>query len=90
MAEVSQRTKGHRDAVHTVSRARGFTMTLPCVGRVRVPHPEQLAFYGALGVLAVVEIIDWPVALLVGVGHMLVQDDHNRIVQEIGEALEEA
>ena len=90
MAEVSQRTKGQRDAVHTVRHAQGFSMTLPCVGRIKVPHPEQLAFYGALGVLAAVEIIDWPVALLVGVGHLLVQDEHNRVVQEIGEALEEA
>lgn len=90
MAEVSQRRTGHRDAVHSVRHARGFSVTLPCVGRVKVPHPEQLAFYGALGVLAAVEIIDWPVALLVGMGHLLVQDEHNRIVQEIGEALEEA
>ena len=44
----------------------------------------------ALGVLAALEIIDWPVALLVGAGHLMVQNDHNRIVQEVGEALEDA
>ena len=44
----------------------------------------------ALGVLAAVEIIEWPVALVLGAGHFLVQEDHNRVVQEIGEALEEA
>lgn len=68
--------------------ARGFAMTLPVVGRVKVPHPEQLAYYGALGILAAVEIIDWPVALLLGAGHALMQNEHSRVVQEVGEALE--
>ncbi|MBN3457359.1 MAG: hypothetical protein E6Q55_24360 [Mycolicibacterium mageritense] len=80
----------HREAVHRVREARGFTVTLPAIGRVRVPHPEQLAYYGALGILAAVEIIDWPVALVLGAGHVLMHNEHNRIAQEVGEALEEA
>lgn len=90
MAENSKQTRGHRDAVHAVRGARGFAVTLPVVGRVKVPHPEQLAYYGALGVLAAVEIIDWPVALLLGAGHVLMQNEHNRVVQEVGEALQDA
>ncbi|MGV0592875.1 hypothetical protein [Mycobacterium vulneris] len=90
MAENSKTATGHRDAVRTVRDARGFAMTLPVVGRVKVPHPEQLAYYGALGVLAAVEIIDWPVALLLGAGHMLMHNEHNRIAEQVGEALEEA
>jgi hypothetical protein len=65
-------------------------MNLPGVGQVKVPHPEQLAFYGALGILAAVQVIDWPVALVLGVGHMLLHNEHNRIAQEVGEALAEA
>lgn len=90
MAEKSTQPSGHRHAVGAVRDARGFAMTLPIVGRVKVPRPEQLAYYGALGVLAAVEIIDWPVALLLGTGHVLMQNEHNRVVQEVGEALEEA
>lgn len=90
MAENSKSAPSHRGAVHAVRDARGFAMTLPVVGRVKVPHPEQLAYYGALGVLAAVEIIDWPVALLLGAGHMLMQNEHSRVVQEVGEALEGA
>ena len=90
MPEKSQPAQSHREAVQRVRDARGFALTLPVVGRVAVPRPEQLAFYGALGVLAAVEIIDWPVALLLGAGHLLVQHEHSRIAQEIGEALEEA
>jgi hypothetical protein len=89
MAEESAPTT-HRDAVERVREAQSFIVTLPVVGRVRVPRPEQLAFYGALGALAAVEIIEWPVALVLGVGHALMQNEHSRVAQEVGEALEEA
>ena len=87
MAEKSRTVKSHREAVHAVQGAQGFAMTLSVVGRVTVPHPEQLAYYGALGILAAVEVIDWPVALLLGAGHLLMQNEHNRIAEQVGEAL---
>jgi xanthosine utilization system XapX-like protein len=89
MAEKSAPRK-HRDAVNRIREAESFAVTLPLVGRVQVPRPEQLAFYGALGALAAVEIIEWPVALVLGVGHALMHNEHNRVAQEIGEALEDA
>lgn len=88
MAEKTQTS--HRNAVDRVMAAQGFAVDLPVVGRVRIPPPEHLAFYGALGVLAVAEIIEWPVALILATGHWLVQNQHNRFAHEIGEALEEA
>jgi hypothetical protein len=87
MSEESLATR-HRNVVDRVRDAHGFAVTLPVVGRVRVPHPEQLAYYGALAALAAVEIIDWPVALALAAGHALIEDQHNRVAQEIGEALE--
>ena len=89
MAESSRRTP-QRDAVQKVREAQSFAVNLPVIGRVRLPRPEQLAFYGALGVLAAVEIIEWPVALVLATGHLLMQDEHNRVVEEIGEAMETA
>ena len=89
MAEKSAQTK-HRDAVRRIRNAEKFTVTLPVLGRVQVPRPEQIAFYGALGALAAVEIIEWPVALVLGVGHALLHNEHSRVAQEIGEALEDA
>jgi xanthosine utilization system XapX-like protein len=88
MAEESRHT--HRDAVERVREAQTFAVTLPLLGRVRLPRPEQLAFYGALGALAAVEIIEWPVALVLGVGHALMQNEHSRVAHEVGEALEDA
>ena len=90
MSETSPRTATHREAVRRVRDAESFAVDLPVLGRVRLPRPEQLAFYGALGVLAAVEIIEWPVALVLAAGHVLIHDEHSRIAQEIGEALEEA
>ena len=89
MAEESRRS-AHRDSVRRIREAQTFAVNLPVLGRVRVPRPEQLAFYGALGALAAVEIIEWPVALVLGVGHALMQNEHNRVAQEVGEALEDA
>ncbi|MFF3575251.1 hypothetical protein [Nocardia jiangxiensis] len=88
MAEKS--LTGHRNAVDRVLSAQGFAVDLPGIGRVRIPRPEQLAYYGALGALAAAEIIEWPVAVVLAAGHWLIQDQHNRIAHQIGEALEEA
>ncbi|WP_433567448.1 hypothetical protein ACQP1O_20975 [Nocardia sp. CA-151230] len=88
MAEKS--STGHRNTVDRVLAAQGFAVDLPMIGRVRIPRPEQLAYYGALGALAAAEIIEWPVALVLATGHWLIQDQHNRIAHQIGEALEEA
>lgn len=88
MVEKSQTS--HRNAVDRVLAAQGFTVDLPVVGRTRLPRPEQLAYYGALGALAAAEIIEWPVALVLAAGHWLARNEHNRVAHEIGEALEEA
>ncbi|KUI17611.1 hypothetical protein AU193_14515 [Mycobacterium sp. GA-1285] len=90
MAKSSKNAATHRDAVQRVRDAQMFSMDLPMVGRVKIPRPEQLAFYGTLGVLAAVEIIEWPVALALAAGHVLLQNEHNRVAHEIGEALEDA
>lgn len=89
MAEIPEQTASRRDAVQKVRGAQSFSVTLPVIGRVPLPRPEQLAFYGALGVLAAAEIIEWPVALVIGAGHFLVQEDHNPVVREVAEAMED-
>jgi hypothetical protein len=98
MAEKSRSTRSRstvtrstvKSARERVRDAQTFTVELPLVGRVRLPHPEQLAYFGALGALAAVEIIDWPVALVLAAGHALAENHHNKVVEELGEALEDA
>jgi hypothetical protein len=90
MTKSSSHATSQREAVQKIREAQTFAVDLPVVGRVRLPRPEKLAFYGALGVLAAVEIIEWPVALVLATGHLLLQDEHSRVAQQIGEALEDA
>jgi cation-transporting P-type ATPase I len=53
----------------------------------RVPPPDQLAFYGGLGVLAALNVVNWPVALAIGVGAAVVARRVNaRPPAEPGEA----
>ena len=65
-------TNGDHDPRHLIERASKFSLRVPVVGTVRVPPPDQMAFYGALGLLAALNVIDWPVALAVGVGQAVV------------------
>ena len=65
-------------------------LDVPLVGTVTLPPPEQLAFYAGVGTLAVLEIIEWPVALVLAAGHALAHNRHNQIINEFGEALEAA
>jgi hypothetical protein len=90
MAQQTRRKPSHAEAVQKVREAQGFAVSLPVVGRVSVPRPEQLAFYGGLAALAALQIIDWPVALAITAGHVLASQHHNRVLEELGEALEEA
>jgi hypothetical protein len=90
MTEKSTRNVSHRGAVERVRDAETFAVTLPALGQVRIPRPDQLAYYGALAGLAALEIIDWPIALVIGAGHVLASNHHNKVAQELGEALEDA
>lgn len=78
-----------REAVQRIREAETFAIELPVVGQVTVPRPEQLAYYGGLGLLAVFGLLDWPVALVIAAGHILASNHHNHVLEELGEAMEE-
>jgi hypothetical protein len=70
---------------HTIS------VTLPDdLGTIRLPEPQRLAYYGGLLALAAFGILDWPVAIALGVGHVLAEQHRHRILEDFGEALAEA
>ena len=77
-----------RTATRHVDKAEHIAIELPILGTVQLPRPEQLAYYAAVGVLVALEIIDWPVAVVVAAGHALATQQHNRAIQEFGEGLE--
>ena len=90
MAEKKTRTSiSQREAVQKIREGETFFVDLPVLGRTEIPRPEQLAYYGGLGILAAFELLDWPVALVIAAGHLLASNHHNRILEELGEAMEE-
>lgn len=79
-----------RKAAASVRRAEHIAVTLPVVGSVQLPRPDQVAYYAGIGALVALEVIEWPIALVLGVGHVLMTQQHNRTIHEFGEALEDA
>jgi hypothetical protein len=57
--------------------------------RVQTPPVEHLAFYVGVGALAAAEIIEWPVALALAAGHILIGLTNRPALNELGEALGE-
>ena len=91
MAEKkARRATPQRVAVEKIREGETFAVNLPVLGQVAIPRPEQLAYYGGLAALAALELIDWPVALVIATGHALASNHHNRLLEELGEAMEEA
>lgn len=77
-------------AAERVIDSETMLIELPEVGTVRLPSPKRLAFYGGIVALAACGILDWPVALVIGAGHLLAEDHHHKALAEFGEALAEA
>ena len=78
-----------REAAETAHRRNSTHLSLPVFGDVTLPSTDQLAFIAGLGALAAFEIIEWPVAVILGVGHALALDHRHRLLADFGEALEE-
>lgn len=80
-------------AVHAAEQATeraGITVRVPFVGGVTLPPAEQLAYLAGVGVLAALELVDWPVAVVLVLGHELAASRNHRLLRDFGEALEEA
>jgi hypothetical protein len=90
MAEKkARRATTQSEAVEKIREGETFVVNLPLVGKTEIPRPEQLAYYGGIAALAALELIDWPVALVIAFGHLLASNHHNKILEELGEAIED-
>jgi hypothetical protein len=71
-------------------RQEGTTrIPVPWLGTVELSRPELL-YVGGIAALGVFGFLDWPIALVLGAGHLLTADRGNRAAQALGEAVEEA
>ncbi|MCC5578300.1 hypothetical protein IMZ11_21980 [Microtetraspora sp. AC03309] len=60
----------HVEMPHVSRQEVGHAMD---VARSFLPPPERVAYYGGLGALAILGVIEWPVAAAIGVGTVLAQ-----------------
>lgn len=79
-----------RQAAAAATAKNSTRVDLPLVGSVTLPPPQQLAYLGGIAALIALDVIEWPVGLVVAAGHVFAADRHNKIVQDFGEALEDA
>jgi hypothetical protein len=62
---------------------------VPLLGiRLTKPDRGSLAWYAGLGLLGALEVIDWPVAAVVGVSHALATQARNPEIREAAEGAE--
>ena len=74
-----------------VTEDGGHRVVVAIEGRaVELPPIEHLLFYGGVGTLVAAGVIEWPVGLALGVGHVLLDLTRRPGLQALGEALEEA
>jgi len=69
---------------------RGWRVDVPLVGPVGWPPTGSLAFLGVMVVFAAFEVVSWPTATALAVGHVLARDHDSPVLQEVGAGLEGA
>ena len=77
-------------AMREATRRDAVQVTLPFLGEVSLPAKEELAFLAGVGLLAAVDVVEWPVALLLVAGHALAKRRRDKVLKGFGEALEQA
>jgi hypothetical protein len=51
-------------------------------------HHQRLAWYGGLALMAVFEVIDWPIAIVIAVGHEMAHRARTEVLRELAEGVE--
>jgi hypothetical protein len=85
-AVTRQLNSGPRQKISTYGRR----VEVPALGEVAVPPPDKLVYYAGLGVLAALQVIEWPIALVITAGHLLADQHMSGLAKGFGEALESA
>jgi len=89
-SRTSQSGRGSTKAAVKAVEAHSTALTLPAVGAVQLPSKGTFAYFGAVAGLAALGLIEWPVAVIIGVGHLLAQQHGNALLEEFGQGLSDA
>jgi len=82
---------GHgQRAAQQAANQNSNRVTLPVLGTLELPPTEELAYIGGVGALAVVGVMEWPIAASLALGHLFASSRRNKTLRDFGSALEEA
>jgi hypothetical protein len=84
------RSTAGREAAASATAQNSIPVEIPGIGRVHMPPLDQIAFMGGIATLALIQIIEWPVAAVLTVGHILAHNRRHALLRDFGEALDEA
>ena len=79
-------TKGRRKRRQTATRRRNTSMRRSR-GATQRPHP-RFGWYAGLAVMAAIEIIEWPLALMMMLGHEMAHRAHSQALRDFAEGIE--
>jgi hypothetical protein len=77
-------------AAQKATDANSVRVNVPLIGTVTLPPADELAFVGGIALLTALDIIEWPVGLVLTAGHILASAKHKKVVEDFGQALEAA
>jgi len=80
--EPKPRRKRRRRATRRRRTARPHSRRVP-----QRPHP-RLGWYAGLAVMAAIEIIEWPLAIMMMLGHEIAHRAHNQALRDFAEGVE--
>ncbi|MEU5963679.1 hypothetical protein ABZ777_20960 [Micromonospora parva] len=86
MSTLTRHLNGSRENMRMYSRR----VQLPMLGEVAVPPPDKVVYYAGLGVLAALQVIEWPIAVVITAGHVLADQHFSGLARGLGEVLQDA
>ncbi len=65
------------------------SVRLPVTGtKINLPGRGGLAWYAGIGAMAAVELVEWPVALLIAGTHFIERHTRNRDLEQLAEGID--
>lgn len=81
-----------KSAARAAERAtnEGPRIVIEGVGAFDLPSPAELGYLGGVAALAAFGLLEWPLAVVLGAGHLLSHQKQNKTLRGFGEALDAA
>jgi len=84
---ILERSRGSRRAKRVTAPPRRSASVRRSRAAAQHPHP-RFAWYAGLAVMAVIEVIEWPLAIVMMLGHEIAHRAHSKALRDFAEGVE--